>query len=42
VKHFRAHLGAVVAIAVSPDGALFATAGSDNALKVFDIVNFGM
>ena len=41
VKHFRAHLGAVVAMSVSPDGSLFATAGSDKALKIFDIVNFG-
>lgn len=42
VKHFRAHLGAIVAMSVSPDGTLFATAGSDKAIKIFDIVNFDM
>lgn len=41
VKHFRAHLGAVVATAVSLDGTLLATAGADKGVKVFDIVNFG-
>ncbi|TPX34041.1 hypothetical protein SmJEL517_g03184 [Synchytrium microbalum] len=42
VKHYRAHLGAVVAIAVSDDGSLLATAGADKALKIFDIINFDM
>ncbi|TPX66944.1 hypothetical protein SpCBS45565_g04120 [Spizellomyces sp. 'palustris'] len=42
VKHFRSHLGAVVAINVSDDGALLATAGADKALKIFDVVNFDM
>ncbi|TPX41199.1 hypothetical protein SeLEV6574_g06213 [Synchytrium endobioticum] len=42
VKHYRAHLGAVVAISVSDDGTLLATAGADKALKIFDIVNFDM
>ncbi|KAJ3401532.1 hypothetical protein HDV05_000392 [Chytridiales sp. JEL 0842] len=41
VKHYRAHLGAVVAVATSWDGLLFATAGADKAVKVFDVVNFG-
>nr|KAJ3417924.1 Peptidyl-prolyl cis-trans isomerase cyp15 [Polyrhizophydium stewartii] len=42
VKHFRAHLGAIVAAAVSHDGTLFATAGVDKGLKIFDVVNFDM
>ncbi|KAJ3210399.1 Peptidyl-prolyl cis-trans isomerase cyp15 [Dinochytrium kinnereticum] len=42
VKHFRAHMGAIVAVATSHDGTLFATAGADKALKIFDIVNFDM
>ncbi|KAJ3207647.1 AAA ATPase midasin, partial [Entophlyctis luteolus] len=42
VKHYRAHLGPVVAISVSHDGALFASAGADRAIKVFDVVNFDM
>ncbi|KAI8854878.1 hypothetical protein BC829DRAFT_378736 [Chytridium lagenaria] len=42
VKHFRAHLGAIVSVATSHDGTLFATAGADKALKIFDIVNFDM
>ncbi|KAI8929142.1 hypothetical protein BC831DRAFT_444863 [Entophlyctis helioformis] len=42
VKHFRAHLGAIVAVHVSTDGNLFACAGVDKGLKVFDIVNFDM
>ncbi|KAJ3110652.1 hypothetical protein HDU96_006392 [Phlyctochytrium bullatum] len=40
VKHFRAHLGAIVAVATSYDGSLFVSAGADKALKVFDVVNF--
>lgn len=41
VKHFRAHLGAIVAIDVSSDGTLLATCGADKGLKIFDVVNFG-
>jgi peptidylprolyl isomerase domain and WD repeat-containing protein 1 len=41
VKHFRAHLGVIVAIAVAHNGSVFASAGSDKAIKIFDIVNFG-
>jgi peptidylprolyl isomerase domain and WD repeat-containing protein 1 len=41
VKHYRGHLGAVVAVATSADGRLFATAGADKAIKIFDVVNFG-
>ncbi|KAI9091714.1 hypothetical protein DFS34DRAFT_584331 [Phlyctochytrium arcticum] len=42
VKHFRAHLGAVVSLDSSSDGTLLATAGADQGLKVFDVVNFDM
>ncbi|KAJ3087037.1 Peptidyl-prolyl cis-trans isomerase cyp15 [Quaeritorhiza haematococci] len=42
VKHFRAHLGAIVAVAASYDGSFFATAGADKGLKIFDVVNFDM
>ncbi|KXS15935.1 hypothetical protein M427DRAFT_305753 [Gonapodya prolifera JEL478] len=42
VKHFRAHLGAVVGITVSHEGSLAATIGADGACKVFDVVNFDM
>lgn len=41
-KHFRAHLGAIVAVATSFDGLYFATVSVDKTLKVFDIVNFDM
>ncbi|KAJ3242477.1 hypothetical protein HDU81_003185 [Chytriomyces hyalinus] len=42
VKHYRAHLGPVVGVACSSDGALFASAGADQAIKVFDVINFDM
>ncbi|KAI8917525.1 hypothetical protein DFJ77DRAFT_428966 [Powellomyces hirtus] len=42
VKHFRSHLGAIVAIDVSSDGTLLATCGADKGLKIFDVVNFDM
>ncbi|KAJ3022231.1 UNVERIFIED_CONTAM: hypothetical protein HDU68_009241 [Siphonaria sp. JEL0065] len=42
VKHYRAHLGPVVAVAWSSDGALFASAGADKAIKIFDVINFDM
>ncbi|RKO92503.1 hypothetical protein BDK51DRAFT_36400 [Blyttiomyces helicus] len=42
VKHFRSHLGAIVAIDVSFDGVLLATTAVDKGLKIFDIVNFDM
>ena len=42
VKHFRAHLGNIEDTGVSVDGALYASVGSDKALKVFDVVNFDM
>ncbi|ORY51823.1 hypothetical protein BCR33DRAFT_752713 [Rhizoclosmatium globosum] len=44
VKHYRAHLGPVVAVACTfiSKGALFASAGADKALKIFDVINFDM
>lgn len=42
VKHYRAHLGVIVACNVSCDGALFATTSIDKGLKVFDVMNFGI
>ncbi|KAI8820990.1 uncharacterized protein EV422DRAFT_496207 [Fimicolochytrium jonesii] len=42
VKHFRAHLGAIVAIDTSHDGTLLATCAVDKGLKIFDVVNFDM
>ena len=41
VKHYRSHLGAIVALNASYDGVLLATAGVDKGLKIFDISNFG-
>lgn len=42
VKHFRAHLGAIIDTSLTSDGLLFATCGADKAIKVFDVVNFDM
>ena len=43
VKHFRAHLGAVTDMAVSPTGAYLATLGAeDKSVKVFDVATFDM
>uniref|UniRef100_A0AAX7V6K2 peptidylprolyl isomerase n=1 Tax=Astatotilapia calliptera TaxID=8154 RepID=A0AAX7V6K2_ASTCA len=42
VKHFRSHLGVIESIAVSAEGALFCSVGDDQAMKVFDVVNFDM
>eukprot|EP00066_Takifugu_rubripes_P003104 XP_003965443.1 PREDICTED: peptidylprolyl isomerase domain and WD repeat-containing protein 1 [Takifugu rubripes] len=42
VKHFRSHLGVLESIAVSSEGALFCSVGDDQAMKVFDVVNFDM
>ena len=42
-KHFRAHLGPVTGLAVSPDGALAATISvADGTAKVFDVATFDM
>eukprot|EP00441_Pelagodinium_beii_P024239 CAMPEP_0197653666 /NCGR_PEP_ID=MMETSP1338-20131121/36622_1 /TAXON_ID=43686 ORGANISM="Pelagodinium beii, Strain RCC1491" /NCGR_SAMPLE_ID=MMETSP1338 /ASSEMBLY_ACC=CAM_ASM_000754 /LENGTH=628 /DNA_ID=CAMNT_0043228867 /DNA_START=41 /DNA_END=1927 /DNA_ORIENTATION=- len=42
VKHYRAHLGALVAMVLSQDGRLLATVGDDSALKLFEVSNFDM
>ena len=41
VKHYRAHLAPIVAVAASADGQLFASVSEDMTAKVFDVVNFG-
>ena len=41
VKHFKSHLGAIIAIDVSYDGLYLATTSVDKGLKVFDVINFG-
>lgn len=41
VKHYRAHLSPVVAVADSADGTLFASIAEDGGAKVFDVINFG-
>ena len=33
--------GSIESTSASCDGALFASVGSDKAVKVFDVVNFG-
>lgn len=42
VKHFRAHIGALVAMVLSQDGRLLATVGEDTALKLFEVNSFDM
>ncbi|ELU17611.1 hypothetical protein CAPTEDRAFT_160326 [Capitella teleta] len=42
VKHFRAHLGAVMDLSVSCNGELCCTIADDKTLKVFDVVSFDM
>ncbi|KAJ3190427.1 hypothetical protein HDU85_000723 [Gaertneriomyces sp. JEL0708] len=42
VKHFRAHLGAIVAIDVTADGQFAVTGGVDAGVKVFDVAAFDM
>ena len=42
VKQFKAHAGAIVSGCVSFDGLLFASAGADKSIDIFDIVNFGI
>lgn len=41
VKHFVAHLGAVVALKTTRDGAYAASLGSDGFVKIYDVLNFG-
>ncbi|KAK9860430.1 hypothetical protein WJX84_004863, partial [Apatococcus fuscideae] len=42
VKHFRAHLGAVDGLVLSPDSSLLVSFSHDKTVKVFDVVNFDM
>jgi peptidylprolyl isomerase domain and WD repeat-containing protein 1 len=42
VKEFRAHNGEIKSVNVSADGRSFATAGSDNTIKIFDVVTFDL
>ncbi|XP_076800804.1 peptidylprolyl isomerase domain and WD repeat-containing protein 1-like [Clavelina lepadiformis] len=42
VKHFRAHLAPITSMAVSYNGELMCSVSSDEALKVFDVINFDM
>ncbi|XP_027018184.1 peptidylprolyl isomerase domain and WD repeat-containing protein 1 [Tachysurus fulvidraco] len=42
VKHFRSHLSVIECISVSAEGALLCSVGDDQAMKVFDVVNFDM
>lgn len=41
VKEFKAHGGEIRSVSVSQEGRSFATAGADNTIKIFDVVNFG-
>eukprot|EP00906_Rhabdomonas_costata_P023244 RCo033472 len=43
VKHFRPHLSAITAVALSCwDGQLLCTTSADRSVKVFDVINFDM
>lgn len=42
VKLYRAHLGPLVAMAVSADGLRLATCGDDGTCKFFDVLSFDM
>lgn len=42
VKHFRAHLGSVIAMCVNANGIYLASASNDKSLKIFDVINFDM
>lgn len=42
VKHYRAHIGALVAMVMSQDGRLLATVGEDTALKIYEVSSFDM
>jgi len=42
VKHYRAHIGALAGMALSQDGRLLATIGTDSALKMFEVCSFDM
>ncbi|KAN0064336.1 Peptidyl-prolyl cis-trans isomerase cyp15 [Thecaphora frezii] len=42
VKHYRAHLALVCAVAASADGRMYASAATDGSVKVFDVLNFDL
>jgi peptidylprolyl isomerase domain and WD repeat-containing protein 1 len=42
VKHFRAHLASINALALSADGTALATTSDDSSIKVFDVLGFDM
>jgi len=42
VKHFRAHIGPILDMALNASGTLLATISSDRHAKVFDVQNFDM
>lgn len=42
VKTFRSHLGEISGMGGSVDGYYLATTSNDNALKIYDILNFDM
>ncbi|KAL8957274.1 MAG: hypothetical protein Q9193_005409, partial [Seirophora villosa] len=42
VKEFKAHGGEIRSVSVSQEGRSFATAGADNTIKIFDVVNFDL
>lgn len=42
VKKYRAHLGPVVSMSVSSDSSFLCTASTDKAIKVFDVLTFGL
>mmetsp|Transcript_81871 Transcript_81871/g.265340 ORF Transcript_81871/g.265340 Transcript_81871/m.265340 type:complete len:625 (+) Transcript_81871:68-1942(+) len=42
VKHFRSHIGALIAMVLSTDGRLLATIGDDDALKLYEVSSFDM
>ncbi|OJD17111.1 hypothetical protein AJ78_02755 [Emergomyces pasteurianus Ep9510] len=42
VKEFRAHVGELRGVSVSPDGRSFATVGVDKTVKIFDVITFDL
>ncbi|KAL3963945.1 hypothetical protein ACCO45_000949 [Purpureocillium lilacinum] len=42
VKQFQAHNGEITSVSVSRDGRSFATVGTDDSIKIFDVVTFDL
>jgi len=42
VKHFRSHLTPITDITDNYNGTLMCTISSDQTVKVFDVINFGI